>query len=215
MLKTNATFRAEARATLQGNWKPAVLATLVYLLVYGIFAAGSSCSDLTGNAFLPMVGSLGQIFIGFPLAFGFYIAILRFYRGEKEQMVGNIFDGFNNYGRALGASLLVHIYTFLWTLLLIVPGIIKFYAYSQTYFILHDNPEMGINDAIDESMRMMNGHKEQLFMLDLSFIGWILLGILSCGIGLLWIEPYCMNAHAAFYENLKMEDLKERILPAE
>ena len=119
--------------------------------------------------------------------------------------VNNLFDGFRDYTRITGTMALVLLYTFLWTLLLIIPGIIKTYSYAMTSFILNDNPDTGLNVAIEESMDMMNGHKMELFLLDLSFIGWYILGILSLGIGFIWITPYQQTARAAFYEELKVE----------
>ena len=88
-------------------------------------------------------------------------------------------------------------------MLLFIPGYIKAFSYAMTPYILKDNPEMKNNAAIEESMRMMDGHKLELFMLDLSFIGWVILSILTCGIGLLWLIPYINMAHVNFYEDLK------------
>ncbi len=75
----------------------------------------------------------------------------------------------------------------------------------MTPYLLEDNPELKYNAAIEQSMRMMDGKKMQLFLLDLSFIGWCLLSILTLGIGLLWVQPYMLGARAAFYEDLKAE----------
>lgn len=89
--------------------------------------------------------------------------------------------------------------------LLIIPGIVKSYSYALTPYILKDHPELKFNAAIEESMRMMNGYKMKLFLLDLSFIGWALLTILTFGIGVLFLEPYVSASRAAFYEDLKAE----------
>ena len=102
------------------------------------------------------------------------------------------------------------IYTTLWALLLIVPGIIKAISYSQTNFILKDQPELKYNAAIERSMAMMKGHKMEYFLLNLSFIGWILLGILTFGIGMLWVSPYMITTQAHFYDYVK-EDYERRI----
>ena len=102
--------------------------------------------------------------------------------------------------------ILTGIYTFLWTLLLIVPGIIKSFSYAMTAFVLRDNPELKFNGAIEKSMKMMDGHKFDLFYLYLTFIGWGLLCILtlgrsaSCGLSL-----YMQSASAHFYEDVKAE----------
>lgn len=102
--------------------------------------------------------------------------------------------------------LLVEIYTSLWTLLFIVPGIIKHYSYAMTSFILADDPDIRYNDAIEMSMAMMDGKKKELFLIDLSMIGWFLLSCLTLGIGFLFLYPYNITAHAHFYESLKAEE---------
>ena len=85
----------------------------------------------------------------------------------------------------------------------IVPGIIKGYAYSATYYLLRENPDMTAMDALRESQRLMNGNKMRLFCLDLSFLGWYLLSIVTFGIALIWVMPYHEAARAAFYEDIK------------
>ena len=89
-------------------------------------------------------------------------------------------------------------------MLLIVPGIIKGLSYSMTFYILRDRPELTPSQAIDESMRMMEGHKADLFILMLSFIGWAILATITV-IGLIWFIPYVYTASAAFYERLKAD----------
>ena len=98
------------------------------------------------------------------------------------------------------------LYTFLWSLLFIIPGIVKSYSYAMTPYILLDRPELSATDAIKESEKMMNGHKMELFILDLSFIGWILLSMLTCGILVLYVEPYMMATKSAFYLELNGPD---------
>jgi uncharacterized membrane protein len=122
---------------------------------------------------------------------------------EKRLEAGDLFSGFRNYGAALATMLLRLTYTFLWSLLLIVPGIIKAYSYAMTPYLLHDNPELGAETLICKSMEMMKGHKKKLFLLNLSFIGWGLLCVLTLGIGVLWLIPYVQSARAAFYENVR------------
>ena len=99
--------------------------------------------------------------------------------------------------------ILQFIYIFLWTLLLIIPGIVKSYSYSMAFYIMNDHPEYTATQCLDESRRMMNGHKLDLFCLHLSFIGWIIVSILTCGIGVLWVDPYMQLSQANFYEELK------------
>jgi uncharacterized membrane protein len=91
----------------------------------------------------------------------------------------------------------------LWALLFIIPGIIAQIGYSQVWFILAEDDQISPNDALKKSKKMMYGYKMQFFLLGLSFIGWLLLAILTCGIGLLWVVPYMQTANAKFYEDLK------------
>jgi uncharacterized membrane protein len=91
------------------------------------------------------------------------------------------------------------IFTFLWSLLFCIPGIVKGYSYAMTYYILNDRPELSATDAITESRRLMNGHKMQAFLLDLSFLGWLILGYLACCVGVFFVIPYMESARANFY----------------
>lgn len=102
-------------------------------------------------------------------------------------------------------TILSGIYIILWMFLLIIPGIIKAYSYSMAPYIVKDNPEIGADAAIRESMKMMKGYKMKLFLLDLSFIGWAILALLTLGLGLILLEPYMYSARAVFYEELKAE----------
>ena len=182
----NSEIRRAARYALKDNWTQAVLATLVFTLV----AAGS----------IPFAGLL----VVCPLEFGFMLCFLRLIRGEdSSEMVGDQFSVFSKYGRTLGTSLLMTLYILLWCLLFVIPGIIMSYAYAMTPYIMNDRPDLDASDCIHESRVMMKGYKWKLFCLDLSFIGWALLCILTLGIGLLWLQPYIEASHAKFYEELK------------
>lgn len=202
MLKLNSELRAVSRTTLSGNWMMAALATLVYLLIAG------------GVSSIPVAGSVLAIIITYPLAYGFAILFLDLFREGKPIDIGKLFDGFKDFGRVWVALILVAIYTILWTCLLIIPGIVKSYSYALTPFILKDEPELKYNAAIEKSMRMMDGYKMKLFLLDLSFIGWMILSVLTLGIGLLFLQPYMNTARAAFYEDLKAE-LSDRYVSEE
>lgn len=188
VMPRNREIRHAARYALKGNWTQAVLATLVFTLITA--AAGS----------IPLAGLL----VVCPLEFGFMLCFVRLVRGEdSSEMVGDQFNVFNNYGRYLGGSLLVMLYTILWSLLLIIPGIIKSYAYAMTPYIMNDRPDLDADDCIHESRMMMKGYKWKLFCLDLSFIGWAILCVFTLGIGNLWLHPYVEASHAKFYEELR------------
>ena len=180
-------YRKLAWGKLSENWGTAIVVTLLYAVIMGIassFAVGS----------LLLAGIMG---VGLA---SFYLSLMRSQPFKIEAM----FDGFREgVVNNLLAGVLVSLFTALWTLLFIIPGIVKGYSYSMTFYILRDHPEMSANDAITESRKMMDGNKWRLFCLDLSFIGWYLLIPLTCGILGLFVSPYVSAAHAAFYESIK------------
>ena len=116
--------------------------------------------------------------------------------------IGNLFDFFRGWKAISVANLLRCIYCFLWSLLFVIPGIIAVLRYSMVPYILADNPELSASEALRMSKEMMRGNKGRFFCLGLSFIGWIILGALSFGIGFLWIDPYIHAAQADFYREI-------------
>lgn len=191
----------DAVESLTGKWGKSAIATLICIFIYGLFGEG------VNYALSPIhfqLGSVLQIFF-LPLAWGYSIVFLKSSRGEEIDY-GTMFEGFNDYLRIFLTELLKGIYIILWSLLLIIPGIIKAYSYAMTDYILKDQPDMKYDAAIEESMFMMEGHKMELFLLDLSMIGWAILSILSLGIGLLFLYPYNNSAHAFFYKELKLSE---------
>ena len=192
MLKENSQLRAEARQALQGKWPMAAVAALIYSIVAG------------GLSAIPFIGGLCSLFIGLPVAYGIAIVMFGVFKG-KDVDFGVLFEGFQDYSRIFVTKLLQGIYTDLWSLLLVVPGVIKYYSYAMTDYILKEEPEMKNNAAIEKSMAMMENNKMKLFLLDLSFIGWALLAIVTFGIGFLFLQPYMQVSRAAFYEDLKAQ----------
>ena len=198
-MKTISEYKDMALQSLEGKWGKAAIATLIVFIILELF--GSSPSFFMDPIpSMVLQGVLSVLLL--PLAWGYITFFLRIIRDENLDY-GHLFDGFNQYFRIFLAELLRGIYILLWALLLIIPGLIKEYSYAMTEFILKDNPEMSGEEAICESMRLMQGHKMQLFLLDLSMIGWLILSILTLGIGLLFLMPYNYTAHAHFYEDLK------------
>lgn len=188
-MKTSSELRAQAWGVLSGKWGMAVVATLVYGVISGVLS------------FIPFVSWIATLLVSLPLAYGFTVMLLNVVRGSDVKL-DTMGEGFKDYGRILGTMLLSSVYQLLWMLLLIVPGIIKGYSYALTPYLLKDHPELKFNAAIEESMRLMSGNKMRLFLLDLSFIGWFLLGLITFGIAFLWVTPYWNTARAAFYEDL-------------
>ncbi|MBR4775400.1 MAG: DUF975 family protein [Bacteroidales bacterium] len=147
-----------------------------------------------------------DVLLVFPLMLGYANTMRKLLVDGDNNLTVNTFRiAFSKYWRKVWGMLWMNILIFLWSLLFFIPGIIKSFSYAMTPFILEENPEMGAVEAIHRSRMMMRGHKFDLFWLELSFIGWIILGILTAGIGLLWIIPYMQTAIAAFYEEVKAD----------
>lgn len=126
---------------------------------------------------------------------------------HEKPVLGNLFYGFKErYGQSLGVYVLTTIFTILWTLLLIVPGIIKSYAYAMSEFIAYDNPNKTTLECITESRKLMKGYKWKLFCLDISYIGWNLLVILTLGILGFWVGPKITQARYEFYLHIANKD---------
>ncbi len=196
MRTENAVLMTMARESLKGKWGLAIGVSVVYILLIGAVQV------------IPIAGAIASLLIGGPLALGFAMFALSISRNQQAE-IGQLFKGFNNFGTALGAYLLVALFTLLWMLLLIVPGIIAALSYSMTYYILVDNPEMGANAAIDKSKQMMYGYKWKFFCLGLRFIGWALLCVLTLGIGFLWLMPYMQVSVSKFYDDIKDNPIQQ------
>ncbi|MBA2878620.1 putative membrane protein [Anoxybacillus kamchatkensis] len=204
-------LRREARKALKGKWGSAVLLILVYALVTMVVPFGVEVVFSGGwEAWLyqetvPASASIVSMFVSFaliPLSVVLYWVFLDAYRNEPIR-IAPLFTVYQNGKLALkliGTSLLFGLFVFLWSLLLIIPGIIKSLSYSQTFFLLKDHPEYSALQAISESKKRMKGYKGKLFLLYLSFVGWGLLSILTFGIGFLWLVPYIYTSLAAFYD---------------
>ena len=194
-------YKNRALSALENKWGNFVAITFVYGFIIGITQVLSGDKD--SPAILHLIG-LVLFILALPLTWGYQTLFLGAVRGG-EATAKDMFEGYNKelFSRVLTTTLLYYVYVFLWSMLLLIPGCIKAYSYAMTPYILKDNPEMKNNAAIEESMRMMDGHKLELFLLDLSFIGWALLSLLTCGVGFLWLTPYMNMARVNFYEDLK------------
>lgn len=226
--KTRAELKQDARDMLSGRWKDAVLmnliptllmiAAMVIVIVAIVIAVETiGYSPETGTYYGDDGGSGGGsstisgIFTTF-ISTGITFAFLNAFR-DASYKIRPLKDAFQVFSKKyfLGVLLIYIIsglFTFFWTLLFIIPGIIKSYAYSQAYLIYKDHidrpdlEKISALDCITESKELMQGHKARFFLLELSFLGWILLGILTLGIGFLWISPYIVATNAAFYNDL-------------
>lgn len=186
----NSDIMALARAHLRGTWDIIAAIFLIYLII--------TCS----LGVIPVIGWITGFLIAGPLLVGLHMASLSVIR-DREIRLGQLFDGFYFFTNCLFAYLLTVLFIFLWSLLLIVPGFIAALSYSMTYFILADNHQMDGHEAIRLSKAMMAGNKWRLSCLVGRFTGWFLLGIISLGIGFIWIGPYFMSSMAIFYDEMR------------
>ncbi|WP_281426824.1 DUF975 family protein [Paenibacillus solanacearum] len=199
------TLREKARQSLQGRWLNFVGYTIVILLVTTVITNALERIDPKDSAGLGTVLSLlYSLLVVNAVSLGVNALFLRAAQGQ-EVSLGMILEYFTNgrYAKAIIMYLLMGIYLVLWTLLLIIPGIIKGFSYAMTPFILIEDPQLTVNEAITRSREMMDGHKWELFCLYLSFIGWFLLSIVTLGIGMLWLIPYVETSLCHFYLKLK------------
>ena len=156
---------------------------------------------LVGLGVIIVLGWLVRMLIGMIVTVGYMKFNMDLIDGEIGG-VEMLFRYFRQWRTMLAAGLLQAVYIIGWTLLFIIPGIIAGYRYSMTSCILAENPEMGANDAITRSKELMKGNKWRLFCMEISFIGWMILSVFTCGIGDLWLTPYRAAAHTVFYREL-------------
>ena len=232
-MKSNREIKKQAKELLAGHWGSAILLNLVpTLLVIVVFVligipsiwALSSITQDTSTTILTNVSSdndpnymvtLGANIIGTLFSTAITWTFLDLLRGTKQK-INPLSDAFRAFQSPFLLAvviicILISIFQSLWFLLFVIPGIIKGYSYSQSYTILYDTyqhtgEKMGYLDSITASRQLMNGYKMQLFLLDLSFIGWHILCLFTAGIGYLWLTPYIVASHTAFYDSLPKEE---------
>lgn len=192
-MKQNFELRNEAFELLKANWKQPVLLYFIISMICGVI-----------YCIAPSV--VADIFILYPCGYVFVMQLMSFMRDGKQNLVSDYFKLFKDkYIIALPVVALTYLYTFLWALLFIIPGIIKGYSYALASYISIEDNNIPAEECINKSMQMMEGHKMRLFLLDLSFIGWYFVAFLTFGIGLFWVVPYHEMARILFYEDLKSQ----------
>ena len=210
-------YRRVARENLTGNWGMSILVAFVAFLLGGLLTGGSFSINVDAEvlAELPVLlqryiallagatGILGlvQFIIGGTVQLGYSKYLLNQYNKARFD-ISDLFSEFNRFSQGFLQNFLRGLYVFLWSLLFVIPGIVKSYSYAMTPFIMAENPNMTATEAITASRELMDGHKGKLFLLDLSFFGWIMLNVLTLGLGSLALNPYMNAARAAFYKNI-------------
>ena len=178
--------KRRALDTLRNRWGEAIVVSLLYSIIL--------------TALSSVIGVGGLLFSSI-LLIGYYTIQIEAMNNKKfnvEKIVSGL-NG-NTLSTRIVLSVIKNLYIFLWSLLFIIPGIVKHYGYMLTEFIAMENPEMSASDCLRKSQELMDGHKKELFVLDLSFIGWHLLCILSCGIGYLFLNPYIIQTRIQYID---------------
>lgn len=180
-------LKANAKESIKGNIGTIFGMTIIVSLISVVIN------------FIPTIGSVANTFFVSPAFNLAFVAIyLKIARGGKV-VFNELFDGFSYFWGAFKINFLISLFTLLWSLLFVVPGIIKGYSYSMAMYIYSENRNMGALEAINKSKEIMEGHKMDLFVLELSFIGWYLLSMITFGIALIYVLPYAETTVANFY----------------
>lgn len=203
------TLRDRAWSSLKGTYWRAFLVCLVASLIIGVATSFTSAAQYWSQTTLFIMwvaGVIVTLFVSFPLSVGMAGYFVKNIDSSPE--FSEMFSGFKaGYKGNVAITLLAYVKTFLWSLLFVVPGIYKAYEYAMIPYILSENPGITAKEAFAKSKELMTGNRWRLFKLQFSFIGWILLCYLTLGIGMLFLEPFYMAAHAEFYNEIKGADV--------
>ena len=190
-------LKAKAKEQIKGN----IGILFVMMLIVG--AVGGLANVI------PVVGSIAAAIVIIPaFSIAMVIVYLKLVSGVKPE-IAELFQHFNKFWASFKVTFFMGLFTMLWSLLLYIPGIIKGLSYSMSMYILAENPDMPALEAIDRSKKMMDGHKMELFVLMLSFIGWYLLCMVTFGIAAIYVVPYMSATLANFYNNIKGQPVVE------
>ena len=187
----------KARESLKGQWALAIGTMVVYQLVSIV------------PTLIPYIGDILGFLLTGPLMFGITKFAIQLSRRENPELE-QIFDGFKNFGKNLLSYFLIILFFFLWSLLLVIPGLIALFSYSLTFYLLVEEPHLTPMEAIKKSSAMMNEYKWHLFTLFLWFLLLSLGCILTLGIGFFWLLPYLQISLARFYEEVKLNYQPEK-----
>ena len=189
-MKTAKEYKILAKSNLKGNWKKSICVCLIITIV---------------SSLISIIPVLGMVF-SLLFASQFIVSGYNFFLKTNNNNSPRVSSIFDNFGQQWANNFVVYIlqsiYTVLWSILFIIPGIIKSYAYSMSLFLKAKDPKMTSKEAINLSIKMMDGNKLKLFYLQISFCGWIILSYLTLGIGFIFLEPYMKSATTSFYEDI-------------
>ena len=185
-----AELKAMAKAQIKGKIGILFLITLIVALVPSLLNL------------IPVVGTIIALLLTPALSLSLIRVYLNVIKGIKPS-VGDAFSGTDDFWAAFKVYFLVGLYTFLWSLLFYIPGIIKGISYSMSMYILAENKGMSARECIKRSQEMTNGHKMELFVLYLSFLGWAILGAFTFGLLYIWLVPYMNATITNYYDRLR------------
>ena len=193
--------RAELKAMAKAQIKGKIGILFLIPLIVGLIGGALSL--------IPVIGSIASLVLSPALVLSLVRVYLNMVKDIKQPEVSDTFSGFDDFWAAFKVQFLVGVYTFLWSLLFIIPGIIKGISYSMSMYVLAENKGMSAHECIERSKQMTEGHKMELFVLALSFIGWALLGSLTFGILYIWLAPYMQATYANAYNLLRGTPMEE------
>lgn len=206
-MKTPYEYRAQAREALRNQWGDAAIVSLIILFIAIAISTPSVITSLKGSEWGSSITTLLSVLV-LPLQYAFYISLLDRVRSNETNIMNFTITYARQHAyanmRFLVAGLLIMILSSLLAVVTLgIGAIILSYAYGMVPYLLHDYPELSPREAMKISREMMRGQKWNLFVLDLTFIGWILLAFCTAGVGMLFVQPYMLTARAAFYDDLK------------
>ncbi len=232
-------YKKFAKIQLKGRWATPVLMTLICAAVMLVLqipdgrdfvtaadnildSAGSGAfgtciervSRMQANPADTLRGWL-EILVGFIFTAAQIHVYLKMSRAPHPVRLDDFMEGFCRWGRAVLAGLWQALWISLWTLLFVIPGIVKYFAYSQTFYLVTEYPGLSVRRAMKISIAVTRGHKGELFLMHLSFIGWTVLAWLTFGIGYLWLLPYRNMSFTNAYHGLLRDALSAGIIKSE
>ena len=193
-------LKENAKNQLKNNWGLAIGAIIVSMLI-SLIPEILTYIDLESATIAILVQIISLIIAG-PIAIGQCKLFINLSNNENPKF-SDVWFGFGNILKALGVTLLIGIAVSIGTIFFIIPGIIISFMYSQVYYIMAEHPEMSVIESLKESSKIMKGHKMELFILELSFIGWIILTTITFGIAGLYVLPYYSATLSNFYLTIK------------
>ena len=220
-------IKSKAKTAFKGNyWRCVIAGIILMFLTAGVSFSSSTTGDgdlqakinalssgdlqavfvasAVAAVIIVCISVLLKIFVFNPLEVGCYSFYKKNNIDNSTTLGESLKDGFGNYVHNFVTLFLADLFNALWLMLFIIPGCIKYYSYFMVPYIVKDNPELSATEAITRSREMMNGNKWRAFVMDLSFIGWHILGILTCGlVEVFWTAPYYYSTKAALYLELK------------